>query len=262
VQYLNLAFAKDMRIRGHKYGFGVGPGDRDEDREEDERAQEELAQLGDDQPAAIFMPKPTQLARKESIEWVKMTLERSRGYELPGTFQPMLISHLFWEQSGPWEIIAAEHVNKVARACKEFVYMVIEHVAPPEFKSKLTSLSVDATLASSLVEAKDELRKILNDKTRHPSTYNHYFTDTIQKTRQRKYQKITKDAAVASQDPITRATYPNHPPYFGVNPRALEANMGAAVEVDMDVFSSQEALDTARAYYKATAAALVHCGSH
>jgi len=261
VQYLNLAFAKDMRIRGHKYGFGPGPGDREKDTEEDEKAQEELAQLGDDQPAVIFMPKPTQLTRKESIQWVKKTLERSRGYELPGTFQPMLISHLFWEQSGPWEIIAAEHINKVARACKEFVYMVIEHVAPPKFKSKLTSLGVDAALASCLVEAKDELRKILKDKTRHPSTYNHYFTDTIQKTRQRKYQKMTEEATTASQDPVTRAAYPNLPMFF-VNPKKLEANMSAAVEVDMDVFSSQEALDTARAYYKATAAALVHGGIH
>ncbi|KAH5305161.1 hypothetical protein HBI23_183590 [Parastagonospora nodorum] len=250
VQYLNLGFAKDMRLRGHKYGFGAGPGDREKDMEEDERAREELDQLEGEDADVLFMPEPKQLTRSEAIEWVKKTLERSRGYELPGTFQPMLISHLFWEQSQPWEIIAARHINKVARACKNFVYMVIEHIAPPEFKSKITSLSVDAALASSLVEAKDELRKILKDKARHPSTYNHYFTDMIQKTRQRKYQKITKDAAIAAQHPATREAYPTYPPFFGVIPAKFEANMSAAVEMDMDVFSSQEALDTARAYYK------------
>jgi hypothetical protein len=247
IQHVNIAFANDMRLRGHKYGFGAGPGDRDEDKEEEKKAQEELDKLGQDKEALIFKPKPRQLTRKEAVQWVKKTLERSRGYELPGTFQPMLISHLFWEQSQPWELIATEHISKVARACKDFVYIVIGHAAPPEFKSKLTSLSVDAALASCLTAAKDELRKILKDKARHPSTYNHYFTDTIQKTRQRKFRKITKDATAASQEPVNRGGFQ---PQLSVNPVWLEKNMSAAIEPDMDVFSSQEALDTQRAYYK------------
>ncbi|KAH7090390.1 dynamin family protein-like protein [Paraphoma chrysanthemicola] len=247
IQHVNIAFANDMRLRGHKYGFGAGPGDDEKDAEEDKTALDELETLDEDDDTLSFLPKPKQLSRKEAIDWVKKTLERSRGYELPGTFQPMLISQLFWEQSQPWEQLATEHINKVARACKHFVHMVIEDSAPAEFKERLTTLSVDAALADSLNAAKDELRKILKDKARHPSTYNHYFTMTIQKMRQRKHQKIAKDAADQSQSEFHDR---NGNWQTKVDPVRLKEAFDKAIELDMDVFSSQEALDTQRAYYK------------
>jgi hypothetical protein len=187
------------------------------------------------------------LERKEAVEWVKKTLERSRGYELPGTFQPMLISQLFWEQSTPWEQLASEHIKKVAQVCKDFVGTVLEDTAPAEFKERLTSLNVDAALSKSLADAQDELRKILKDKARHPSTYNHYFTTTIQKMRQRKHQAMTKAASTASETTI----YDGSGTYRTMVDRdILKSKMEEAIEPDMDVFSSQEALDTQRAYYK------------
>jgi hypothetical protein len=244
IQHVNLEFANDMRLRGHKYDIGFGPGDIPEDIIDEQKAREELMQIKGNDPRTALLPKPTILTRDGGITWVKRKLERSRGYELPGTFQPMLISELFWEQSQPWEIVATRHVENVARICKQFVYTVIEDTAPSEFKSRLTSMSVDAALEASLKAAKEELGKVLKDKARHPSTYNHYFTMTIQKTRTRKYQKITKDATAKSQevDNYTKRTI--------VDSAKLQKNMDAAIELDMDSFSSQEALDTQRAYYK------------
>ncbi|KAF1351464.1 dynamin family protein-like protein [Lizonia empirigonia] len=246
IQHLNMTFANDMRLRGHKYAFGAGSGDDEHEKEEETKAQQELENLGEDE-ALCFLPKPKILTRQEGIEWVKKTLERCRGYELPGTFQPMLISQLFWEQSQPWEQIASEHINKVIHVCKEFIDLVLQDTALVEFKDRLISLNVGAALDQSLKDAKDELRKILKDKARHPSTYNHYFTTTIQKMRQRKLHKTTKDAAKASkidswdQQDIQQKT---------VDSTKLLDAMDRAIELDMDVFSSQEALDTERAYYK------------
>jgi len=189
VQHLNIKFSDDMRLRGHKYAIGGGPGDdeaakleaedeeeeeegEEEEEEEEEEAQDELDSLVDD----IFLPKPTSLTREEGVAWVKKTLERSRGYELPGTFQPMLISQLFWEQSQPWEKIALEHITKVARACKTFVYAVLQHTAPAEFLPRILGLSVDAALKNSMLAARDEMKKVLADKSRHPMTYNRKFS--------------------------------------------------------------------------------------
>lgn len=253
VQHVNIAFADNMRLRGHKYGFGAGPGDEEKDIEEDEKVRRELEALDITDSEAVAGTvatssklKPKQLTREEAVDWVKKTLQRSRGYELPGTFQPMLISQLFWDQSQPWEQLVFEHVNKVARACKEFVYTVIEYTAPPEFKARLTSLSVDAALEASLNAAKDELRKMLKDKARHPSTYNHYFTTTIQKMRQRKHQKVAKDAArTATQNGRVDNAFQDV-----LDPGLIEKALNNSVELDMDTFSSQEALDTQRAYYK------------
>jgi hypothetical protein len=83
------------------------------------------------------------------------------------------------------------------------------------------------------------------------STYNHYFTDTIQKIRQRKHQKLIKDAEKASE--VSVETFnPNRTttmkPY--VDPAKLQEAMTNSIERDMDTFSSAEALDTQRAYYK------------
>lgn len=79
------------------------------------------------------------------------------------------------------------------------------------------------------------------------STYNHYFTDTIQKIRQRKHQKLTrsaqKDAGITIRDDQGnyRAT---------IDSTKLEEAMNNSIERNMDTFSSAEALDTTRAYYK------------
>ncbi|RYN59495.1 hypothetical protein AA0117_g13105 [Alternaria alternata] len=246
IQYLNMKFANDMRLRGHKYAFGAGPGDEEREIEEDMKAQGELNKVAEN-PRLMFLPRPTELTRQEAIEWVKKTLERSRGYELPGTFQPMLISQLFWEQSQPWAQIASQHVGTIASACKQFIDAVLQDAAPSEFEDKLRTLYVDGALTEALAGAKQELQKILKDKARHPTTYNHYFTTTIQKMRQRKTQKIAKKASEASE---VRTLDRHSIPHMHVDPGKLTEAMDKAIELDMDVFSSQEALDTERAFYK------------
>jgi hypothetical protein len=54
----------------------------------------------------------------------------------------------------------------------DFVYTVIHETAPLKFKDTLISLNIDATVETALSAAKDKLRKVLKDKTRHSSTYN------------------------------------------------------------------------------------------
>lgn len=79
------------------------------------------------------------------------------------------------------------------------------------------------------------------------STYNHYFTDTIQKIRQRKHAKLIKDAQENSEITVREHNggYRNV-----IEPATLENAMNLFIERDMDTFSSAEALDTQRAYYK------------
>ncbi|KAF2628857.1 hypothetical protein BU25DRAFT_466787 [Macroventuria anomochaeta] len=243
IQHLNTIFATDMRLRGHKYAFGAGPGDSEQDVDDETKAMNELKKLELNE-AVSFLPKPKKLTRDAAVDWVKKTLERTRGYELPGTFQPMLISGLFWEQSSPWEEIALDHINKVANTCKEFVSLVLQHTAPPDFQPKIAAVNVDSALAKCLKDAKEELVKVLKDKARHPSTYNHYFTTTLQKMRQRKYQELVEKAAENSE------VYDNRHCKTYNDPTKFQEAINKAIEQNMDTFSSQEALDTQRAYYK------------
>lgn len=158
----------------------------------------------------------------------------------------LLISQLFWEQSQPWRAIALEHINRVARACKDFVYAVLRHSAPAEFFDKLASLSIDAALANCLQKCKEELRKILADHDRYPVTYNHYFTTTLQKQRQRRYEKTVERAKKASEFQINY----NHALHTHYDPQLMKQAMRDSIEQDMDRFSAEEALDKQRAYYK------------
>jgi hypothetical protein len=65
--------------------------------------------------------------------------------------------------------------------------------------------------------------------------------------RQRKHQKITKKASEVSQ--VTMYDRNNNL-HINVDPGKLTEAMNKAIELDMDVFSCQEALDTERAFYK------------
>ena len=246
IQHLNIQFADNMRLRGHKYAVGVGPGDDDATITEELKVREELAKLDEDD-VALFLPKPKPLSRKEAIEWVRKILQRSRGSELPGNFNPLLISQLFWEQSQPWEKIASEHINNVARACKSFVYIVLQHTAPAEFTGRLAGLSVDYALATCLAAAKDELRRIVTDKSRKPMTYNHYFTTTIQKQRKRKHEKVIKHVRKEAEVGVDIFKQPGQ---SLCDPVKMEKAFTNSIEQNMDKFSSEEALDNQRAYYK------------
>lgn len=241
IQHLNLQFAKQMSRYGKKFVIpppnGKGEESNSEDEDEDGKNQEE-------QNVDLGVLHPQKLTRSAAILWVQRVLERSRGCELPGNFNPLLISQLFWEQSEPWNGLATAHINKVADACKNFVEIVLQHAAAPEIKSRLVGLRVDAALESSLQASRGELAKIIADKARPPMTYNHYYTTTVQKQRQNKYAS----ALAAVTDTLTMVGK------HSVNEREqtpIEPQMpkGRIVQ-DMDKFSAEEALDSQTAYYK------------
>ncbi|KAF2183123.1 hypothetical protein K469DRAFT_728181 [Zopfia rhizophila CBS 207.26] len=215
IQHLNLWFANNMRLRGHKYVVGAGP------------VEESISSP---------LPKPKTLTGPEIIEWVQKVLERPRGFELPGNFNAVTISQLFWEQSQPWEEIASKHIRKVACACKDFVYMVLKHSAPAEFLYRLTT--------------KKSFARSPRTKARHPMTYNYYFTITIQKQRQRKYQRPRERATKESVTTVSVDSGFETGTRTLCDPVKMEEAMADSIEQDMDKFSSEEAMDDQRACYK------------
>jgi hypothetical protein len=100
VQRMNLEFASEMRRFGHKYTFeGSIPLDdeeevevklefeaKDEDQDEDKE---------DDSTSKRSSLAPKVLTKSEALDWVKQVLTKTRGKELPGNFNPLLIGELF-----------------------------------------------------------------------------------------------------------------------------------------------------------------------
>jgi hypothetical protein len=238
VQHLNLGFSESMHRAGHKYtipsrkGKDIGTHAPEDDKNTNSGA----------------LPQPIKMTRDEGIDWVHHVLERSRGLELPGNFNPLIISQLFWEQSSPWNEVAQQHIERVSESCKTFVNIVLEDAAPTDIKNRLSDLCVDTALEASLKGAKEELVKILKDKGRHPMTYNHYFTTTIQKQRKSKYAQILTNVAKAAQVSVSNEETETVETY--IDPEKLEMDLEGGIEQDMDRFSAEDALDSQLAYYK------------
>ena len=277
IQHFNLDFAKQMRLYGQKYKIGKPKGKLAlEEADSDDELQFGIDAMPADKVAqSISSPKsidlvfegedltiqeacpagfPKSMTRDQAVEWVLGVLQRSRGRELPGTFNPMLIGQLFWEQSSHWEAMALAHIERVAGKCNRFVAMVLSRVATKDIAAKLSTLKIDDALKASLQASKAELFKVIKDKAGHPSTYNHYYTTTIQKLRKRKYTEALCQASEKPQTGISSigfAKYANKSESSNhIDPNELEKNVEVTMELNMDKFSAEEALDSEIAYYK------------
>lgn len=242
VQHLNLNFSDRMHRVGNKYRI---PSHKGKDVEHDTRNDE------DDKALMLSGGGPIKMTREEAIDWVHRTLERSRGLELPGSFNPLIISQLFWEQSTPWNELALAHIESVAAKCKAFVEVVLTEIAPSDIKSRLTDYCVEKALDNALTSAKEELKKIIADKERCLMTYNHYFTSRMQDQRKSKMAQILSGVAKAAQVSWAKDGDENKIETY-IDPAKLETDMHAGIEQNMDKFSAEDALDTQIAYYGKT----------
>lgn len=69
------------------------------------------------------------MCRSDYIDEVKELMKRSRGRELPGTFNPLVISELFVERCQPWKNIAAAVELRILQVVHEATHDIVEHVA-------------------------------------------------------------------------------------------------------------------------------------
>ena len=181
VQYMNGEFAKRIRTSGHKYHFNhlENAGAIGQDNFEDVSADEQSAE------STIPNPEmPTRLTHSQALGWVAQVLVRTRGRELSGNFNPLLVGELFWEQSSNWHRFATDHVEDVAQVCNQFLAIVLEEICPKDIRSNLWSFQIRDALKERREESVQELEKIIVDIKSYPINYNHYYTDTIKKRRQ------------------------------------------------------------------------------
>jgi hypothetical protein len=97
IQKKNTSFAKQIRERGHTY--------------EIDKQFDNVASIKDKDRYPHGEGGPKRITHAEATNWVKPLLENSRGRELSGTFDPILICPLFREQSMKWEELAINHLD-------------------------------------------------------------------------------------------------------------------------------------------------------
>ena len=164
VQYMNTGFSDNMRANGHRFEIDMSDGTN---------ADSLVRPLIDTVLNGCgWLPRsvsPSKKDRKEAIAWVRLALVRTRGRELVGSFNPLLVAELFWKQSEKWTGMAVEYVDQVADVCRRFLEILLHDKCPKDVISRLhTSMVLDA-LKARHDNAMDELNRLITEIKSYPS---------------------------------------------------------------------------------------------
>lgn len=191
---------------------------------------------------------PITISRENFLRRIQYLMERTRGRELPGMFNPMIVEDLFVEQSAPWKDIAQNHVDKVWKAAKDFLVIATSHIADEATSKALLQKVFEPALDELHVALKQKTHELLAPHQKgHPITYNHYFTDTLQQIRsQRNKDEFSQTLMIFFRTSSLRRVQVNEV----IDLESLLSKLILPKEPDMNRFACMEALDCMEAYYK------------
>jgi len=195
-------------------------------------------------------PEASCIRRSKFVDEVQQRMRRSRGRELPGTFNPLIIGDLFYLQSKPWESIVTGCIDKLLEDVQETIMPILRHV--------LDEKSLTGLMEHVVNPALDEIGESLREKTRellkpqqsgHPITYNHNFTDSVQEAQEEHIRRYTTERLkefFADEYPRNESL----PHKFTFRMDHLIETLGTKTKASMEGFAASEAVDCMQAYYK------------
>lgn len=172
----------------------------------------------------------------------------SRGKELPGTYNHVLLAELFHEHSSRWIDIAQDHVRTIGDVVHGFVGAAIYHTCPDTNVADEIMELVRTRLQENMTCATEELHKLWKDEQHQPITYNHYFIDNIQKAREQVTKDVVKHAVVETKEQDWNGKM--HISNIQMDMDRFIAGLQQRVQVNMTEQACVEALSGLRAYYK------------
>ena len=194
--------------------------------------------------------QPSKVAREKYVTEVRTLMRRSRGCELPGTFNPLIIGDLFFQQSQPWKTIVHSCCQRVFDATRLCIDLCLMHLADAQTRSGLHREVIDPALEIFSRSLEQKVAELMKPHQRgHPITYNHYFTDTVQKARedhaerelQHRLNKFFKLKPNGGSAQLSHQSF---------NTGDLLQVLAKKTEQDMELYACSEATDCMEAYYK------------
>ena len=160
-----------------------------------------------------------------------------------------MLDELFHAQSSRWGNIARDHVAKIRDLVFQFVKSVLAFVIKDTNAQENVCRCVIATLEENVKCEFNELGKLLDDEAGCPITYNHYYTDNIQKARNNRSKQDlgTSLHKVINEDWNGRFHVNNSS--FDIS-RLVASLQNHGVIVDMEARACNEAETDLDAYYK------------
>lgn len=197
--------------------------------------------------AASETSQPVETTRSQYVQHVNILLQRNRGRELPGTFNPLVIGEMFSAQCKPWDSLSKKYVDMVFCSVRGTLSAAAKHVADDETVVRLTVGLLNPSIADLEASVGKKLAELLEPHiSGHPITYNHYLTENIQKAQHARHEARLKEAFRGHLDP-TEAMFSS----VEIVPIDLYSAVMKATEPNMENYASMTAIDTMEAYYKA-----------
>lgn len=175
---------------------------------------------------------------------------RTRGRELPGTFNPLLIGELFHEQSARWHTLAHRYLEAVWTAIRTFLESAILHLVQEETAESVLREIIDPIMEQRREDMSKTADSILERyREGHPITYNHYFTETIQNVRAK---RMEDDLAERLRNflQLNEGEALEELNFNKIKKANLISALSIRNEVDMDRYACAEAVDCMFAFYK------------
>lgn len=125
---------------------------------------------------------PKRIGRSEFVAEVSTMMQRNRGRELHGTFNPLIAGELFTAQCQPWKDLAQRYVDLILAATRDLLHKVMEHVADEVTGERLLRDVIEPSMSRLKGSVQVKLEELLAPHlSGHPITYNHYLTENTQK---------------------------------------------------------------------------------
>ncbi|ORY57502.1 P-loop containing nucleoside triphosphate hydrolase protein [Pseudomassariella vexata] len=199
----------------------------------------------DDAEEADEHTTPNTIRRQHYLMEVKELMRRTRGCELPGTYNPLIIGDLFHEQCQPWKKWIEEYSGRIMKEVDYSITAVLAHVVDEitgaELWAELLSPGLDKLKEKFHVKVAEILAP---HESGHPITYNHYMVNNFQTALARhRRDDIERRLRASSQ------VNSDNGRVFGSLETILDA-VARDTEADMETFACSTATDMMEAYYK------------
>lgn len=191
-----------------------------------------------------------EIHRSRFVEEVRQRMRRSRGCELPGTFNPLIVGDLFFIQSKPWAIITAECIKDLLSDLRKAIIPLLKETVDEKSAEGILRHIINPTIDIMEQSLRKNTADLLSPQQRgHPITYNHYFIECVSKSREEHLFKSIKKKLTQffKREVNDFGTFNQR---LDSNLNRLATSLAAQTEADLEQFASSEAIDCMMAYYE------------
>ncbi|KAH6665836.1 P-loop containing nucleoside triphosphate hydrolase protein [Plectosphaerella plurivora] len=182
--------------------------------------------------------KPREIERSVYLAHVKNTMKRNRGCELPGTFNPMIISELFRDQAQPWPDLVRNFKSRIVGIGRDAIEHIIIEVAAPDSVDSIRDI-IFGQLQEIEKGLGSRFDKLVEQCTKgHAITYNETMIEKAQKAQAERIKKNMERKLDSSWNN-------NH-----MTKETVLLWMTEATESNTGAYAASLATDYMQAYYK------------